>query len=203
MRSRRALLAVLAALSLPGPALAAEEGGGNIFAGDLGNAIWTVVIFLIVLFVLGKYAWGPLLSSLQEREKFIHDALSRAKEDREAAEARLKEYEARLGAARAEATAIVEEGRRDGEAVKARIEGEAREEAERMIERAKREIGIAKDTAVKELYVLAGRLATDAASRIIRKELSASDHERLVAEAIAALESEAAGPGRSGGAGTH
>jgi F-type H+-transporting ATPase subunit b len=203
MRTRRALSAVLAALAPSGAALAAEEGGGNIFAGDLGNAIWTVVVFLIVLFVLGKYAWGPLLGSLQEREKFIHDALSRAKEDREAAEARLKEYEARLGAARAEATAIVEEGRRDGEAVKARIEAQAREEAERMIERARREIGIAKDTAVKDLYVLAGRLATDAASRIIRKELAASDHERLIAEAIAALESEAAGPARSGGAGTH
>jgi len=195
MGTRSLALALLVALWLAGSAGAAEEGGGNIFSGDIGNAIWTVVVFLAVLYVLGKYAWGPLLASLQERESFIRDALAKAKADREAAEARLKEYEARLAQARAEATAIVEEGRRDGESVKARIEARAREEAERTIERAKREIGIAKDTAVKELYGLAGRLATDAASRIIRKELSPEDHERLVAEAIAALES---GEGETG-----
>jgi F-type H+-transporting ATPase subunit b len=178
------------------PALASEGGGGNIFAGDLGNAIWTVVVFLVVLVVLGKFAWGPLLAGLQERERFIHDSLAQAKADREAAEARLREYEARLAQARAEATAIVEEGRRDAESVKARIEAKAREEAERMIERARREIGIATDTAVKDLYGLAGRLATDAASRIIRRELSGADHERLVAEAIASIESGEAGPAR-------
>lgn len=197
-KASRGYLAPAAAgwLLAAAPAVAAEHGGGgNIFAGDLGNAIWTVVVFLVVLFVLGRYAWGPLLSGLQEREKFIHDSLAQARADREAAEARLKEYEARLAQARAEATGIVEEGRRDAETVKARIEAQAREEADRMIERAKREIGIARDTAVKDLYVLAGRLATDAAARIIRKELSAADHERLVSEAIAAIEADrGAGP---------
>jgi F-type H+-transporting ATPase subunit b len=182
--------AVLAGLWLPLAAAAAPEAEGtpSLFAGDVGNMVWTLVIFLAVVFVLGRYAWGPMLKGLQAREAFIRKELEEARTDRQAAEARLAEYEERLAAARAEATAIVEEGRRDSEVVKARIEEDAREEAEKMIERARREIGIAKETALKELYVTAGRLATDVASRIIRKELSPADHERLIAESIARLE---------------
>ena len=176
-----AVLLTLVAL----PALAAAEGGeSNIFAGDLGNAIWTVVVFLGALFVLSKYAWGPLLDTMKAREDFIHDSLVKAKEDREAAEARLKEYEERLTEARAEATAIVEEGRRDAEVTRGRIEEEARQEAAKTLDRARREIEIARETAVKELYDLSGRLATDIASRIVGRELKAEDHERLVRDAI-------------------
>jgi len=184
-------LAILAALLLAMPALAAEEGHGgaeNPFAGDLGNAIWTLVIFVLVIVVLGKFAWGPILSQLQAREAFIRDSLAQARADRDAAEARLKEYEAKLAGARAEATALVDEGRRDAEVVKARLEATGKQEAEKMIARAKREIEIATQTAVKDLYSLAGRLATDAASRIIRQELNPQDHERLIAEAIERIE---------------
>jgi F-type H+-transporting ATPase subunit b len=163
---------------------AAGEGATNIFAGDLGNMLWTVVIFGLVLFVLGKFAWGPLLSTLQEREGFIRDSLAAAKADREEAEARLAEYIRKLEEARAEATEIVDEGRRDAEAVKAKVEAEARDEAKKMIERAKREIDVAKKTAIRELYETSASLATEVAARVIRREVKAADHERLIAEAI-------------------
>ncbi len=166
------------------PALAAAGGESNIFAGDLGNAIWTLVIFGLVLFVLGKYAWGPMLESLQQREKFIRESLEQAKSDREAAEARLKEYEEKLTAARAEATAIVEEGRRDADEVRRRIESEARGEADKMVERARREIQIAQQTAIKELYSTSASLATELAGRVLRREVKAADHERLIAESL-------------------
>lgn len=169
------------------PAFAAEGGGGNVFAGDIGNAIWTLVVFGLSLVVLGKFAWGPMLKGLQEREKFIHDSLEEAKRDREAAEERLARYEEKLNAARAEATDIVAEGRRDAEAVKQKIENETREETRLMIDRAKREIDLATQTAKGDLYTAGARLATDMASRIIRKELSAEDHERLIAESIEKL----------------
>jgi F-type H+-transporting ATPase subunit b len=68
--------------------------------------------------------------------------------------------------------------------VKRKAHQDARQEAEAMLERAKREIGLARDTAVKELYDLTARLATEAASRIIDKELDAKEHERLIAESI-------------------
>ncbi len=167
------------------PALAATGGGeSSIFAGDLGNAIWTLVIFGLVLFVLGKYAWGPLLDSLQQRERFIRESLEKAKSDRESAEARLREYEEKLTAARAEATAIVEEGRRDADVVRRRIEEKARGETDKMVERAKREIQIAQQTAIKELYSASALLVTELAGRVLGREVKPEDHERLIAESL-------------------
>ena len=168
------------------PALASGGEGGtpSPFAGDLGSALWTLVIFIIVIFVLGKFAWGPILGALQKREDFIRDSLESAKKDREQSEAKLKEYTEQLTAARAEAKGIVEEGRRDAETVQRKIEDSAKKESTALIERARREIQIATDSAVKDLYDLSGKLATDIASRIIRKELNAAEHERLIAESI-------------------
>ncbi|HEX6898890.1 MAG TPA: F0F1 ATP synthase subunit B [Thermoanaerobaculia bacterium] len=170
------------------PVIAAEQGGGHaepsLFAGDLGNAIWTLLIFALVLVILGKYAWGPLLGNLQARESFIRESLEKAKREREEAEARLREYEERLATARAEASAIVEEGRRDADVLKRQIEATGKEEAAKMIERAKREIQIATDTATRELYTLSARLATQMAERAIGRELTSQDHERLISEGI-------------------
>jgi F-type H+-transporting ATPase subunit b len=182
-------LAVLAAV----PALAqeAEHGAepGSPFAGDIGSALWTLVIFGIVVIVLGKFAWGPILNALQARETFIREALESAKRDRDEAELRLKEYEDRLAQARSEATSIVDEGRRDAVVVKQRIEDDARHEADKMIERAKREIQIATETATKELYQLSTRLATEMAGKVIGRELTPQDHERLIAESLDGLNS--------------
>ena len=81
-----------------------------------------------------------------------------------------------------------EEGRRDAEVLHRKIEAGARREAEEMLARAKREIGVATDTAVKHLYTLSADLATNVASRIIRKEIDAKEHERLIAESIEELQ---------------
>jgi F-type H+-transporting ATPase subunit b len=188
----------LLALAIPALAAAAEESAEkpSLFAGDLGNSAWTLVIFAIVLIVLGKFAWGPILKTLQSRETFIREALESAKRDREAAEARLKEYEQKLAASRAEATAIVDEGRRDAEVVKRRIEAAAKEEADKTIERAKREIQIATDTATKELYTLSAKLATQLAAQVIGRELSPQDHQRLISQAIDGING-ASGAGRN------
>lgn len=191
----RAVTAFALSLLVAGSAWAATPDGGHgdggaisPFAGDVGNALWTLVIFAILLWVLGKYAWGPILQGIQGREKFIRDALAEAKTQRDEAEARLKEYEAKLAAARDEVDAIMDEARRDAEAVRLREEERAREEAEKTISRARREIEIAADTALKDLYNRAARVATAAASAVLRREIHAEDHERLVAESIAALD---------------
>ena len=118
----KVITSAIAGALLALPAMAAEGGADpSIFSGDLGNMIWTVVIFALVVVVLGKFAWGPILEGLQSREAFIRDSLSEAKADREAAEETLKSYEVKLAEARAEATAIVEEGRHDAEAVRQRV----------------------------------------------------------------------------------
>jgi len=174
------------------PVLAQEHGAEtfNLFAGNLGTAIWTLLIFVLVLYVLGRFAWGPILAGLQRRERFIRESLETARQDREAAEARLREYEQKLAAARDEASRIVEEGRRDGEVTRRKIEEEARAAGEAMIQRAKREIGVARDTALRELYEKSAELATGMAGSILKRQLAPEDHDRLVQEALAELRQE-------------
>jgi F-type H+-transporting ATPase subunit b len=182
-------IATAAWLALPAGARAASEGGETpgLFTGDLGNIIWSLVTFLAVVFVLGKFAWKPILAGLKKREEFISESIRQAKEDREQAEARLKEYTDQLHKARDEASALVEEGRRDADALRRRLEAEARADADAMLERAKREIATARDTAVKDLYQLTAKLSTEIAARVIRAELDTKSHEQLIEESIEEL----------------
>jgi len=204
---RKAMTGGLLAVAVAVPAFAAEAEGqsNNLFAGDIGNVVWTLVIFGLVLFVLGKYAWGPILQGLKSREDFIRDSLDKAARDRKEAEARLQEYLDKINAARTEATAIVDEARRDAEVVKQRIEQDARAEAERVVARGKQEIEIATATAVKELYSTSAKLATELAGRILAREINPQDHERLITEAIESLGKQApsAAAAANTGAGPH
>lgn len=163
------------------------EEGPNLFTGDLGNIFWSLLTFGLVIFVLGRFAWGPLLTALKKREDFIRDSLAQAKADRQQAEAKLQEYVKKIDDARDEAGGIVEEGRRDAEGVRQRIEREAQSEANAIVERAKREIQIARETAVKGIYDLTAQLVTEVAGKVIRKQLSPSDHQELLRESIQAL----------------
>ena len=191
LHSRVAAIAPAVLVAVADVARAAEghgEGGGdNLFAGDLGNAVWTILIFVLVLVVLGKFAWGPILKVLQQREDFIRDSLESARKDREEAERVLKEYSQKIEQSRQEATAIVDEGRRDAEEVRKRIHAEARSEAQAITDRAKKEIQMARDDAIKKLHDETVELATRIASKIVQKELSPADHERLLDESLAEL----------------
>lgn len=169
------------------PLQASEGGAVGPFEGNVGNAVWTLVVFALVVFVLGKFAWGPILSGLTEREKFIRQSLEEARHDRKQAEARLKQYTDQLNAARNEATAIVEEARRDADAVRRRIEAEGREEAQKMLERARREIGLAKEGAVLELYEVSAKVTTEIVGRILQREIKSQDHERLIRDSLTRL----------------
>ena len=171
-------------------AWAAEGGEGEVslFSGDLGVSICTLLIFGVVLLVLARFAWGPMLAHLQNRERFIRESLASAKRDREAAEAKLKAYEQKLEEARQEASALVAEGRSDAEAVRRQIEGGARANAEAITQQAKRAIGVARDAAVKELNEQCARLAMTMAEALLKRQLSPEDHERLVRDALAGLD---------------
>ena len=174
---------------LAGRALGAEPGGDetNIFNADIGNLIFTLVIFGVVIWLLGKFAWKPLLSVLNEREKTIRESLESARKERTEAERLLAEYKLQLDRARVEATAIVDEGRRDGEGVRQRIQQEARRQAEELLERARREIQLAADAAIKDLYDRTGELAVNLAGNILRQELSPEKHRQLIADSLAEI----------------
>lgn len=194
--------AAVAATVAPVLAVAAEGGGGwNPLQGDFGNFVWTVVVLLVVFWVLSKYAWGPLLGALQGREDFIRSSLEQAKGERDQARVLLGEYEGKLASAREEIEAMIDEARRDAASLREREEAAAKADARQIIDRARREIEIATDTAVAELYERATGLATLAAGKVLERELTGADHQRLIAESIRAVEAAAPGaaPRDSGG----
>lgn len=154
---------------------------------DLMSSVWTIVVFLLLLLLLRKYAWGPIQSALVQRERFIAESLDHARREREEAEKLLKRYTEQIGTARQEAAAIVAEARKDGEALRHRIEEDARKEAAAMLDRARREIHIAIESAIQDLYHRTAVISTQIAARLIRKEVSADVHRDLIRESIEEL----------------
>ena len=186
---KKLLIAAFLALTAL-PIHAAEEPAAlSPFAGNLGNAIWTLGIFVIVVIVLGKFAWGPVLGLLQQREEFIHRALADAKRDRDEAEARLKEYAAKLQSAHAEAATIVEDARRDAERMREEVRQRARGEAEKLVTSAQRQIQLQTNRALEQIRREAVDLSVMIASKIIQRNLTKEDNERLIDDALKQVES--------------
>ena len=180
----RVLAFVVTVLLATSPAFAAEAGGLSPFAGNVGNAIWTLLIFTLVVVVLGKYAWGPVLGLLKEREEFIHTSLADAKRDREAAEARLNEYEVKLQAAHGEAAALVDTARRDAERLREDLRTKARAEADTIVKNAERQIQLETDRALQQIRNEAVDLSVLIASKIVGRNLSKEDNQRLIDETL-------------------
>jgi F-type H+-transporting ATPase subunit b len=186
MKQRLLTIAVLAftALSLPAAAQEHEAVALSPFAGDLGNAIWTLVIFLVVVLLLGKFAWGPVLGLLRQREEFIHKSLSDAKRDRDEAEARLKDYAAKLQSAQAEALTIVEGARRDGERLREELRQRAKTEADTQIANAQRQIQLETTRALQQIRHEAVDLSVAIASKLLQRNITKEDNEKLIDEAL-------------------
>jgi len=129
-----------------------------------------------------------VLSLLKQREDFIHKSLSDAKHDRDEAEARLKEYAARLQSAQAEAIGIIEEARRDAERLRQELRERARSEADTMIKNAERQIDLQTTRAVQQLRQEAVDLSVTIASKILERNISKEDNEKLIADALRQIE---------------
>ena len=157
------------------------------FRSDL--AIWTFVVFLGLLAILGKFAWRPVMDGLEKRERSIAHMIDEAKQSADKAAEQLRHYEARLAAAGAEARDLMAKAQREAEAAKDRIVAEARQAAERERERAVADIENAKNTALQEITQKSVDLAVLMAGRIVRRELSPEDHSRLIREALDELPS--------------
>jgi F-type H+-transporting ATPase subunit b len=186
---RGVIVGLWAGLSVAG-AWAAEgsEPGGNPVNLDLWQAGYTIVVFLCLAGILAKFAFRPILASLKKREDFIRHSLEEAQQNREQAEARLKEYQAKLEEAQRQAATIVDEARRGAETSRKRIEEEARHKSDEMIERAKREIGLARDAALRSLFDESAELAASLAAAALHREMTPEEHQRLVIEALRGLQ---------------
>jgi hypothetical protein len=136
----RLLLALASLVSSPAAVVAQEhgaEGGGGLFDINPGLSIWTIVVFLLLVFVLGRYAWGPILAAVDAREQRIQDSLDQASKQSEEIKALVAEQRQHLAAARTEAQQIVADGREAGQRVRREIEEKARSEGQSLIEAAR------------------------------------------------------------------
>jgi F-type H+-transporting ATPase subunit b len=162
-----------------------ESTGSDPLSIDPDLAIWTLVVFVILLLVLGKFAWRPILEALERREQTIANHIAEAERNHEEAKALLAEYERKLAGAANEVRELLEEARRDADHTKQAILAEAKRGAEAERDRALRDIEAATDQALKALAERSAELAVELAGKILQAKLTTADHARLIQEAMA------------------
>jgi F-type H+-transporting ATPase subunit b len=166
---------------------AAEGGGGGLIEIN-ASLVVQVVNFLILLVVLYRFVYKPLLGTLEARSSAIKQQLAEAQAAREAAQRQLVEFEAKLTASQAEAQAARERAIREAAELRERLTAEARQEAGRLVESARAEIEQDVRRARAELRREVAALAVTIAERLIQKNVQAEDQERLVQDALARLD---------------
>ncbi|MBX7165683.1 MAG: F0F1 ATP synthase subunit B [Pirellulales bacterium] len=172
---------------------AAEAGHGADAHGDDGGvlspntqlAIWTAVVFAMLLATLKKFAWGPISAGLDRREERITSAIATAEQANQDAQKLLGQYEAKLATAADEVRKMIEEARRDAEHTQKDILAKANVEAQHLRDRAVRDIETATAQALKELAERSANVAVELAGKIVRSQLGPADHARLIDEAVA------------------
>jgi F-type H+-transporting ATPase subunit b len=167
---------------------AAGTGGGaadalNPLDFKANTAIWTAVVFLVLLATLWKFAWKPIAEGLDSREKRIADDIASAERANEEARKLLAQYNDRLAGADSKVRELIERGRRDAEKVGRELIDKARAETEVEKQRAVREIEAATTGALKELADRSAALAVELAGKIVQSRLDPAGHQRLIEEA--------------------
>lgn len=157
------------------------------FRSDL--AIWSFAVFLLLMLLLTAIAWKPIMQGLEKREQGIADMIAATQASNEDAKKLLASYERRLAEASEEVKSMLDDARRDADSMRQTIVAEARQAAEDEKERARLEIGMARDDALAQLAEKAGDLAVGVAEKFLREKISADDQARLVRESVAGLSS--------------
>lgn len=165
----------------------AETAKGGLLTPSGGLMFWTLVIFLILFFVLTRFAFKPIIAAVADREKALEDAIAAAKADREAAARVLAEHQAQLDAARGEAQKLIVEGRTVGEKLRAEMVEETRAEQQDMLERARREIENEKQRAIADLRREAVELAIAGAGKVIEKNLDDASNRSIVEKFLSSI----------------
>ncbi len=145
-----------------------------------GLSVWTTFVFLILLGILWKFAWGPILEMVQAREDGIQGTLDQAANERDEAAKLLAEHRQQMADARRQAQNMIAEGKEAGERVRQGIEEKARIEGDAMIERARESIGREKDAALDELRKEAVDLALAAAAKLLQESLDEEKDRELI-----------------------
>jgi F-type H+-transporting ATPase subunit b len=208
-RSTFLALALLTALFAftPRLALAAEPEHAGASAGATGahaeeekpnllrpanesliTAITTLIVFLILVAVLGKFAWGPIATGLKAREDKIRKDIADAEATRARAEATLREYNTKLATAEGQIRELLSKATADAENIATNIRARAQQESEEIKERANRDIETARDQAIGQIHNEAVNLATNIAEKILHRNLNPDDQRDLLARSLEQLQ---------------
>lgn len=145
-----------------------------------GPILWTILNFLILLLLLGKIAWKPIMKALETRESTINDALNRAELAKSEAERILTENQSAMRKAEEESQRVLRESREHVERMQTDTMQKAQDESRRLLEQAHMEIERSKQQALNELRAEVATLAVGAAEKILNESLDADRHKRLV-----------------------
>lgn len=184
-------LIALAACTIPASAvLAAEEKVGAIpsVKQGLATGITAILVFGIVFFILAAKVWPAITKGLDERAAKIQEEIAAAERARQQAADALETYQQNLAEARAEAQKMLEETRTQQQAMAAELRAKADAELNDMRDKARRDIEAAKRAALNEIYADATGMAAQIASKILAREVTAGDHQRLIDESLAELQ---------------
>ena len=152
---------------------------------------WTLLVFLLLIFILRRFAFKPLLAAVEAREQSLQRALDEARKDREDAAKLLEEHQRQLDAARGEAQRFIAEGRATAEKMKAEMLEATRAQQQELMERARRDIDQEKSRAIAELRREAVDLAIAGASKVIEKDLDSGANRQLVESFLSSIPAQA------------
>jgi F-type H+-transporting ATPase subunit b len=156
---------------------------------NIGLIIWTLVTFVILLFVLAKLVWGPLVSMLDERETSIREALELADKARAEAQTAAEENKKALASAQAEAQAAINKAREDAERVAREVHARAEAEAQQLLEQARQTIQQERNQAIQALRQQTAELVVLAAGQLIEENLDSDKNRKIVDDFIARIPS--------------
>jgi F-type H+-transporting ATPase subunit b len=167
--------------------LAASEGGIALLDVNPGLVVWTTVTFLLVLLLLNKFAWKPIIKALDDRADRIRNDIERAGQLRNEAEELFQQYQNKLNDLKGEAQEIINEARKDAETLKNDILEKARKEAEEIRARSRKEIQLAMDAALEEIHRQAVDLSVEITKRVITRNFTPEDHKKQLQEALESI----------------
>jgi F-type H+-transporting ATPase subunit b len=155
---------------------------------DGGLMLWTIIIFLLLLAILKRFAWPAILGAVEARERALEQQLAEAERSRAEAAKLLEEHKRLLGESKAQAHAIVVEARQLAEKERAVAMEKTKQEQEELLQRARREIAGERDRAVADLRREAVDLSLAAASKLIGQRLDSDTDRKIVSQYLASLD---------------
>lgn len=155
---------------------------------DPGLFIWTIATFLVLLTLLAKFAWGPLLAALETRQSAIRQSLDDALQAKQDLERLNVEAAQIIQRARGDADAIISQSRSDGDRLREELKQKARAEADHIVKSAERQIQLETNRALQQIRHEAVDLSLMIATKILQRNLSKEDNERLIDDALKQVE---------------